>query len=73
MQTKYSYWLFKDALSEKDRNKIKKIAKKSTYKESQTEDQFSTNEERKKTYYIHIYPQREGLVWRVREIFFRVL
>tara|TARA_R110000824_G_scaffold265978_1_gene454897 strand:- start:1819 stop:2427 length:609 start_codon:yes stop_codon:yes gene_type:complete len=48
MQTKYSYWLFKDALSEKDRNKIKKIAKKSTYKESQTEDQFSTNEERKK-------------------------
>lgn len=31
MQTKYSYWLFKDVLSEKDRNKIKRIAKKSGY------------------------------------------
>ena len=48
MQTKYSYWLFKDAISEKDRNKIKGIADKSGYKESQTEDQFPTNEERNK-------------------------
>lgn len=31
MQTKYSYWLFKDALSVKDRNKIKRIAKTSGY------------------------------------------
>ena len=31
MQTKYSYWLFKNVLSEKDRNKIKRIAKKVGY------------------------------------------
>jgi len=31
MQTKYSYWLFKDALTEKDRNKVKRIAKKFGY------------------------------------------
>jgi len=31
MQTKYSYWLFKNALTEKDRNKIKRLAKKSGY------------------------------------------
>ena len=38
MQTKYSYWLFKDALSEKDRNKIKRIAKKSGYGKATTRD-----------------------------------
>jgi len=31
MQTKYSYWLFKDVLTQKDRNKIKRTAKKSGY------------------------------------------
>jgi len=36
VQTKYSYWLFKNALSEKDRNKIKRIAKKSGYREATT-------------------------------------
>jgi len=36
VQTKYSYWLFKNVLSEKDRNKIKRIAKKSGYKEATT-------------------------------------
>ena len=34
MQTKYSYWLFKNVLSEKDRNKIKQTAKKSGYAEA---------------------------------------
>ena len=34
MRTKYSYWLFKDAISKKDINKIKKIAKNSCYKKS---------------------------------------
>jgi len=38
VQTKYSYWLFKDALSEKDRNKIKRIAKKSGYGKATTRD-----------------------------------
>jgi predicted 2-oxoglutarate/Fe(II)-dependent dioxygenase YbiX len=36
MITKYSYWLFKGVLSEKDRNKIKRIAKKSGYVEALT-------------------------------------
>jgi len=31
VQTKYSYWLFKNVLPEKDRNKIKRLAKKSGY------------------------------------------
>ena len=34
MQTKYSYWLFKNVLSEKDRNKIKRIAKKAGYEKA---------------------------------------
>ena len=34
MQTKYSYWLFKNVLSEKDRNKIKRTAKKVGYKKA---------------------------------------
>jgi len=38
MITKYSYWLFRDVLSEKDRNKIKRIAKKSGYSEATTRD-----------------------------------
>jgi len=36
VQTKYSYWLFKNVLSEKDRNKIKRIAKKSGYGKATT-------------------------------------
>ena len=38
MINKYSYWLFSDVLSEKDRNKIKRIAKKSGYSEATTRD-----------------------------------
>ena len=38
MQTKYSYWLFKDAIPQKDRNKIKRIAKKSGYTEAVTKN-----------------------------------
>ena len=38
MQTKYSYWLFKNFLPEKDRNKIKRIAKKSGYSAATTKD-----------------------------------
>ena len=34
MQTKYSYWLFRDAIQEKDRKKIKHLASKSGYKEA---------------------------------------
>ena len=45
MQTKYSYWLFKDVLSEKDRNKIKRIAKKSGYAGSTARD--DNNESKK--------------------------
>ena len=42
MQTKYSYWVYRDVLPEKDRNKIKRIAKKSGYVEAGTKD--SNNE-----------------------------
>ena len=45
MQTKYSYWVFRDAIPEKDRNKVKRIAKKSGYKEAATRDPFSLVEE----------------------------
>jgi len=38
MQTKYSYWLFKDALSKKDRDKIKRIAKTSGYSGAVTKE-----------------------------------
>ena len=38
MQTKYSYWLFKNVLPEKDRNKIKRLAKKSGYLAATTKD-----------------------------------
>ena len=38
MQTKYTYWLFKDALREKDRNKVKRLAKKSGYGIATTKD-----------------------------------
>ena len=38
VQTKYSYWLFKNVLPEKDRNKIKRIAKKSGYSAATTKD-----------------------------------
>jgi len=34
VQTKYSYWLFKDVIQEKDRKKIKRLASKSGYKEA---------------------------------------
>jgi len=46
MQTKYSYWLFKGALLQKDRNKIKSIARKAGYREAKTMQDFShlTNE-----------------------------
>ena len=44
MQTKYSYWLFKDVLSEKDRNKIKRIAKKSGYGVATTRDRNNNDE-----------------------------
>ena len=36
MQTKYSYWLFKDAISSIDRRKIKKIASDSKYTDATT-------------------------------------
>ena len=36
MQTKYSYWVYRGVVSEKDRNKIKRIAKKSGYGEAVT-------------------------------------
>jgi len=50
MQTKYSYWLFKDVLPQKDRNKIKRIAKKSGYREAETKNDkdHSTNEKNTK-------------------------
>ena len=38
MQTKYSYWVFRDAIPEKDRNKVKRIAKKSGYGKATTRD-----------------------------------
>jgi len=38
VQTKYSYWLFRDAIPEKDRNRIKRIAKKSGYLIATTKD-----------------------------------
>ena len=43
MQTKYSYWVFRDVLSEKDRNKIKRKAKKSGYSEGTIEDSSCDN------------------------------
>ena len=36
METKYSYWVFRDALSAKDINRIKRTAEKSGYSESST-------------------------------------
>jgi len=36
VKTKYSYWLFKDVIQEKDRKKIKCLASKSGYKEATT-------------------------------------
>ena len=36
MQTKYSYWLFKDALPKKDRGKIKRLASKAGYENAST-------------------------------------
>tara|TARA_R110000824_G_scaffold314852_1_gene501728 strand:- start:10 stop:603 length:594 start_codon:yes stop_codon:yes gene_type:complete len=49
VQTKYSYWLFKGALPEKDRNKVKRIAKKSGYVIATTKDSEgkSTNPDKK--------------------------
>jgi len=38
VQTKYSYWLFRDVIPEKDRNKVKRIAKKSGYLIATTKD-----------------------------------
>ena len=38
MQNKYSYWIFKDALPEKDRSRIKRLAKKSGYIDATTKD-----------------------------------
>ena len=38
MQTKYSYWLFKDVISEEDRKKIKRVAKKGGYAKAITRD-----------------------------------
>ena len=37
MDPKYAYWLFKGALPEKDRNKIKRIARKSGYSLARTQ------------------------------------
>ena len=45
MQTKYSYWLFSDALPEKDRNKVKRIAKKSGYSVATTKDKEGKSED----------------------------
>ena len=38
MQTKYSYWVFREALSAKDRNKVKRIAKHSGYMAAAVKD-----------------------------------
>ena len=46
MQTKYSYWVFRDVISEKDRNKIKRKAKKSSYSKASTRDSDLTEEEK---------------------------
>ena len=45
MQTKYSYWVYRGALSEKARNKVKRIAKKSKYSEATTQDRDRKNKE----------------------------
>ena len=49
MQTKYSYWVYRDVISEKDRNKVKRIAKKSGYSEAFTggRDGESANKDKK--------------------------
>ena len=38
MQTKYSYWAFRDVITEKDRNKVKRIAKQSGYIDAVVKD-----------------------------------
>ena len=43
MQTKYSYWVFRNQLSEKDINKIKRIAKKSGYADASTKSFYSSD------------------------------
>ena len=49
MQAKYSYWVYRDVISEKDRNKVKRIAKKSGYSEAFTggRDGESKNKDKK--------------------------
>ena len=42
MQTKYSYWVFREALSAKDRNKVKRIAKQSGYMDAAVKDKSGT-------------------------------
>jgi PKHD-type hydroxylase len=45
MQTRYSYWVFRDAIAGKDRNKIKRIAKKSGYGYADIKDTEGKQEE----------------------------
>ena len=47
MQAKYSYWLFKDALPQKDRNKVKRISKKACYKEAVTKNDIDQSKNKK--------------------------
>ena len=49
MQNKYSYWVFRNVLDAKDRNKIKRLAKKSGYNEAVTRDQDLVEEVRDDT------------------------
>ena len=42
MQTKYSYWLFKNVVQEKDRKKIKRLASKSGYKDADVSSEDGT-------------------------------
>jgi predicted 2-oxoglutarate/Fe(II)-dependent dioxygenase YbiX len=46
MRTKYSYWVFRDVISEKDRNKIKRTANKSSYSKALTRKSDLTEEKK---------------------------